>query len=222
MKKLLILIIAIILALFAYSEYKDYQRFNPKNANLTSSKTIDVNYHNQETVYNYYNALEQANSYMQMQWSANGIDVKSPEKSNASEEIAVKKYAEKLAKISFYQTILENSKELKKQGLNNDEIKFLEEQGITLEAYKLKNKTFSFHENIINLMPKKALYSGEKSPFVFELQKLLVKNGFNIPVDGVYKNITSEALKTFEENNNFLPDGKIDLLTLKMLLKKSK
>ncbi|MEJ6792525.1 MAG: peptidoglycan-binding domain-containing protein [Lacinutrix sp.] len=53
---------------------------------------------------------------------------------------------------------------------------------------------------------------------MFELQKLLVKKGYSIPVDGVYESITSEALKSFEKKNNLYPDGKIDIMTLKALL----
>ena len=68
------------------------------------------------------------------------------------------------------------------------------------------------------MMPKNTLFYGEKSAFVYELQKLLTKKGFDIPVDGVYQNITSDALKSFEEKNNLFPDGKVDLMTLKALL----
>ena len=218
MKKLLIIIAVIIIAIFAYSEYKEYQRFHPKSAHITKSRKIDVNYHNQETVYNYYDAIEQANSYMTVQWSANEIDVRTPEKNDKTHQLATKIYAEKLSRITYYETILEQSEQLKKEGLSNEDIIFLETKGISLKEYNVFSKVENFRKNILELMPNKKLYAGEKTAFIFELQKLLVKNGFNIPVDGVYQKQTSDALKTFEEKHNFLPDGKIDLLTLKALL----
>ncbi|WP_375241756.1 hypothetical protein [Lacinutrix sp.] len=60
MKKNLLFILAVIVLIFAYSEYKDYQRFHPDNANIKIAKGFDVNYHDQETVFNYYNAVEAA------------------------------------------------------------------------------------------------------------------------------------------------------------------
>ena len=54
--------------------------------------------------------------------------------------------------------------------------------------------------------------------FVFEIQKLLNKKGYSVQIDGMYRKETTEAIKSFEQKNNFYPDGKIDLLTLKTLL----
>lgn len=218
MKKILFFIIAIIILMFAYSEYKEYQRFHPENANLKVSETIDVNYYNQEVVYNYYDALEAANNYMQMQWSANGIDVRSPEDDDEETALAVAEYGKKIAKLNYFKAVLEQSKTLKSEGLSNNDIKFFESEGVSIAEYNKTKAEEDFKKEILSMLPRKPLYSGEKSVFVYEMQKLLVKKGFDISVDGVYKNITSEALKSFEEKQNLFPDGKIDVITLKALL----
>ncbi|WP_452225356.1 peptidoglycan-binding domain-containing protein [Lacinutrix chionoecetis] len=218
MKKILIFILVVIVLIFAYGEYKDYQRFHPENANIKPAKEIDLNYYNKETVYNYYEALETANNYMQMQWSANEIDVRSPEDDDEETVLAVAEYGKKLAKVNYYKSILERSQTLKNEGLNNDDIRLFETKGLSVTAYNENEKETGHKQLMLDMMPQKVLFSGEKSAFVFEMQKLLVKKGYDIPVDGVYKNITSEALKSFEEKNNLFPDGKIDIMTLKMLM----
>ncbi|MEJ6792526.1 MAG: hypothetical protein QNK89_07295 [Lacinutrix sp.] len=136
MKKILLFILAVIVLMFAYSEYKEHQRFHPNNANIPVSNTIDLNYHNPEIVSNYYNALEAANNFMQMQWSANQIDVRSPEKVNEETTYAVLEYGKKVAIINLYKAILERSKGLKADGLTNDDIKIFETKGLSIEDYK--------------------------------------------------------------------------------------
>ncbi|WP_034060307.1 peptidoglycan-binding domain-containing protein [Lacinutrix jangbogonensis] len=218
MKKILLFILAVIILIFTYSEYKEYQRFHPKNANIKPDEAIDVNYHNPETVYNYYGALEEANNYMQMQWSANGIDVRSPEDNDEETTLAISEYGRKVAELKYYKAVLEQSKTLKSKGLTNQDIKLFEAKGVSIADYNKAEATLKQKQILLDMMPQKTLFSQEKSAFVFEMQKLLVKNGYAIPVDGVYKNITSEALKSFEEKNNLFPDGKIDLMTLKILM----
>lgn len=219
MKKILIAIVVIIILIFAYGQYKEHQRFHPKNANLKVSKTIDVNYYNKETLYNYYEALEAANNYMQMQWSANKIDVRSPEDDNEETNIVITEYGKKIAKLNFYKTKLEQSFKLKKEGLINEDIALFETKGITVDAYKKERVNENYKQMLLEAMPQKPLFFGQKSPFIFELQKLLVKKGYELPVDGIYKTITSDAIKAFEEKKQLFPDGKIDVMTLKVLLK---
>jgi len=218
MKKILIAIIVIIILIFAYNQYKDYERFHPKNANLKISEALDLNYYNKETIYKYYEAIEEANSYMQMQWSANRIDVRSPESDDEETVLAIAEYGKKTAKLNYYKSLLEQSKKLKSQGLDNEDIKLFEAKSLNPEDYKKQESANKYKQMILDMMPQKALFIGEKSAFIYELQKLLVKKGQTIAIDGIYKNITSDALKVFEEKNGLFPDGKIDVMTLNLLL----
>ncbi len=219
MKKLLIAIIVIIIAIFAYNQYQTYQRFNPKNTDYKVSQNIDLNYHNPEVVFNYNTAIQDLNSYITMQWSANRIDVRNPEDDDAQTVLVVKAYAEKLAKVKFYETILEQSKQLKDKGYSNQGIKTFEDTGLTEAAYTKQLESEAFKNRLLSQLPKGNLRSGEKSAFIFEIQKLLVKKGYDIPMDGVYKSITQNAILDFETKANLFADGNIDQLTLEALLK---
>ena len=215
MKQILIGVSVIIIALIAFGKYQQYKRFNSTQTKHVISESIDLNYHNQELVMNYYEAVELLNTYVSTQWSANKIDVIKPKKDNNRTKIAVGEYARKLAKVNYYESLLEQSKVLKKKGLSNGEIKLIEDKGVTYKSYQK-----SLNQNKIKSMfnPTNSLSLGEKSAFVYEVQKLLTQKGYDIPVDGVFEKITSEALRVFEEKNQLYADGKLDVITLDLLL----
>ncbi len=218
MKKILIFILTVVILIFAYNEYKDYKRFHPKNVNYLVNENIDLNYHDQSVVYDYNEAISALNGFVITQWSANEIDVRHPEDDDAQTQYAVSEYSKKLAKVKFYEAKLTQSKTLKSKGLNNVDIKNIESKGFSADKASNSIALEKFKEMMLKSIPKTNLIYQEKSAFVYEMQKLLVKKGFDIPVDGIYKSITSEALRNFEEKNQLFPDGKIDLLTLYKLL----
>ena len=51
--------------------------------------------------------------------------------------------------------------------------------------------------------PSIAIKTKDESAFIYEVQKKLVKNGFNIRVDGIYWQETSDAIKTLKRNISF-------------------
>ena len=63
------------------------------------------------------------------------------------------------------------------------------------------------------------LKMGAKGAAVWELQKLLNANTDSIPQDGIFSLITTNRLKTFQENNGLFPSGEVDEKTLKALIK---
>ncbi len=215
MKQILISVSVIIIALVAFGKYQQYKRFHSTETKHIISKTIDLNYHNKAIVMNYYDAVEALNTYVSTQWNANKIDVIKPQKDNSLTKLSVAEYARKLAKVNYYESLLEQSNNLKAKGLSNEEIKLIEEKGMSFEAYQkslAKNKIKSMFN------PAYSIALGEKSAFVYEIQKLLTQKGHNIPVDGVFEKITSEAVKVFEEKNQLFADGKLDVITLDLLL----
>ncbi|PQJ72590.1 peptidoglycan-binding domain-containing protein [Polaribacter butkevichii] len=214
MKQLIILLLLIIAFSIGFGKYQEYKRYNAPNVNYKTTKKLDLDYYNQETVLNYYKAIEDVNSFVKMQWTANDIDVRTPEDDTEKTKLAVKKYANKLAIIKYYESKLENSQILKANGLNNKEIQFLEETGTNFKAYQK-----SLAKNKIKRMfnPDKALINGHKTAFIYEIQKQLNKKGFEITTDGVYKIETLNAIKIFEEKNNLFADGVLDILTLDTL-----
>ncbi|SDS07368.1 Putative peptidoglycan binding domain-containing protein [Polaribacter sp. KT25b] len=216
MKQLIIFILIIIAGLIGYGKYNQYKRYNSPQINYKTDKKLDISYHNQDLVLRYYEAVENLDSFTMLQWSANNIDVRTPEDDDDATKNAVNTYAKKLAKVNYYEMILENSLQLKEKGLSNNEIKFIEENGIDLASYK-KEVNFKIIKNLFD--PKVNLYKGEKNAIIFEVQKRLNDLGSNIKIDGVYRTETLEAIKNFEEKNNLLADGFIDELTLELMFK---
>ena len=45
-----------------------------------------------------------------------------------------------------------------------------------------------------------------------------MEKGYEIPIDGLFRDITFNAVRVFEEKNGLFPDGKIDMLTLEYLV----
>lgn len=214
MKQIIIFLLIIIALLIGYGKYSQYQRYSSPEVNYVTDKNIDVSYHNQELVMNYYEAVEALDRYVMLQWSANEIDVRTPENDDIETKVAVENYAKKLAKVHFYEAILENSNNLKEKGLDNKEIKFIENEGIDFKTYKRKLK----YEKIKNLFNSDVkLYNGEKNAIIYEVQKELNRKGDSVTVDGVYRFETLNAIKDFEKKNNLLADGYLDDLTLEMI-----
>ncbi|MFY9242375.1 MAG: peptidoglycan-binding domain-containing protein [Polaribacter sp.] len=214
MKQLIIILLIIIAGIIGYGKYSQYKRYNSPAVDYKTEKNIDLTYHNQETVLKYNEAIEDLNSFIMLQWTANEIDVRTPEDDDIATKVAVEKYAKKLAKLNFYENILENSSILKEKGLSNDEIKFMEINGSDFESYKRK-KNFDQIKSLFD--PKLNLYNGEKNAIVFEVQKRLVELGNDIQIDGVYRIETLNAIKSFEQKNNLFSDGLIDVLTLEKM-----
>lgn len=214
MKQLIILLLLIIAFVIGFGKYQQYKRYNSPNVDYKTEKKLDLEYHNQELVINYHKAIEDLNSFVMMQWTVNGIDVRTPEDDDEETKLAVNKYTKKLATIKYYESKLEKSAALKKEGLSNKEIKFLEEKGIDLKAYLHQQKV-----NKIKSMfdaDSKMVY-GQKSALIYEVQKKLLASGIELKVDGLYKIETLNAIKNFEEKNNLYPDGLLDILTLDAL-----
>ena len=217
MKQIIIFLLVIILLLIGYSQYKQYKRFTPPEYEYIKNESIDLNYHDKSLLLDYYKAIEHLNGYVITQWSTNDFDVRNPGDDDEDIQAAVAVYNDKLGLVKYYEDQLVKSKNLKQKGLNNADIMLLEKKGITQDdlekAESNKNIVALFKNNISQLR------LGQRNAFVYELQKLLVKRGFEIPTDGVYAEITQDAVRNFEESKGLFPDGNIDILTLEALLK---
>lgn len=59
---------------------------------------------------------------------------------------------------------------------------------------------------------------GDNSAYVSDLQKMLVKKGWNIATDGAYGPKTEQAVKEFQQKNGLTVTGSIDTNTLNKLM----
>jgi hypothetical protein len=219
MKQLIIFLLLIIALLIGYGKYSQYQRYNTPEIDYTTDTKLDLEYFDKNLLLNYEEAIADLNTYTRLQWSANGIDVRTPEDDDTETNVAVSAYSKKLAKVHFYEKVLNNSSNLKDKGLTNKEIKFLEENGIDIETMRKKTR-FQVIKSLFTTNIK--LYNGEKNALIYEVQKELNKNGADITIDGVYRVETLNAIKKFEEEHNLLADGYLDALTLETIFQYEK
>ena len=214
MKQLIILLLLIIAFIIGFGKYNQYKRYNSPNVDYKTKKSLDFEYHNQDLVINYYKAIEDLNSYVMTQWTANSIDVRTPEDDDDETKLAVTKYGEKLATINYYENKLEKSSTLKTKGLSNSEVKYLEETGTDLKSY---NNLLAINKIKSMFNANKEIISGQKGALIYEVQKKLIANCYEITLDGVYQIESLNAIKNFEEKNNLFADGVLDVLTLDAL-----
>ena len=218
MKQILIVILVVILLIFGYNQYSNYKRFHSPGVDYTSNKKIDLNYHDKNFLLNYYQAIEDLNSYVRIQWVTQDVDVRNPEDDDEDTKNAVLGYNKKLGLVKFYEDKLVESAVLKNQGISNKEIIVFEQNGLKAKDYNQYLKRKFLIDTYKSNPEKYSLKVGDYSSFIFELQKKLVEKGHEIPIDGLFRDITFNAVRAFEEKNGLFPDGKIDMLTLEYLV----
>lgn len=219
MKKIIIVLLSIILLILGFNLYTKYKRFHSPGTDYVSNQKIDSNYYNQATLLNYYQAIEDANGYVRMAWATESIDVRNPDDDDDDTKAATAIYNKKLGTIKFYEDKLVQSAKMKSEGLNDNDVKLFEESSYKSKDYNEFIKRKFLMDTFKSNPEKYSLKVGDYSSFIYELQKILVKKGHNIPIDGLFRNITFDAVYAFEKKNGLFPDGKIDAVTLNYLLR---
>lgn len=219
MKQIIITLLLIILGILGYKQYKQYKRFHSPGIDYIASKQIDTNYYDQAVLLNYFQEIEELNAFIRLQWSVYDFDVRNPDKEDQDEKNAFTYYTKKLGTIKFYENKLIASADLKKKGFTNQEIDFIEKNGNKKLDYKDLIKKMELLEIFKSNPEKYSLKIGDSNSFVFEIQRILIQKGYEIPMDGIYKLITLNAITEFQRKNDLYPDGKIDLITLNLLFR---
>lgn len=219
MKKIIIVLLSIILLIMGYNLYSRYKRFHSPGTDYISNQKIDYNYYNQATLLSYYQAIEEANSYVKMAWANESVDVRNPNDDDNDTKAATSIYNKKLGTVQFYEDKLVQSAKMKSEGLSDNDVKSFEESGYKLKDYNEFIKRKFLVDTFKSNPDKYSLKVGDYNSFIYELQKILVKKGHNIPIDGLFRSITLDAIYAFEKKNGLFPDGKIDAVTLNYLLR---
>ncbi|WP_405379070.1 peptidoglycan-binding protein [Nonlabens sp. Asnod3-A02] len=217
MKPIIIFLLLCILGFISYDFYKDWNRFHAPEYHYQTDATIDKDYHDSSVVMDYHAAIQDLNSFIKLQWTANDIDVRLPEDDDLETTLAVEKYAEKLARVTYLEQKLAQSASYKSNGWNNQQIIDFENNHSSPEEIKtIKQK--SLIKQLYNNHWENSQRIGAKNVLIFEIQKKLIAQGYDMSLDGVFAKATMEALADFESKNNLFPDGKIDVLTFEALM----
>jgi hypothetical protein len=208
MKRIIILLVFLTIIVFGFSQYYKYSRFNaPNSYDYAVAEGIDANYHSQSILADYYTTAYQIGALAREMWFNHGIDVLFADKSDIQSMNASLAYNQLLAKAKMLEGKLKESKRLKGVGFNNEAIKYMEEKGISEANYK-----------VYQLLGDVPLKNGDKSEQVWDLQELLVKAGYEIPVDGFFSDKTESAVKEFQKAKNLYPSGVADMKTKKLIV----
>lgn len=202
MKQIIIFLLIVIVALIGYGQYSKYQRFSLKNYGYQIPEDLDVSKADQKTLLDYQEAIEAVNGYVITQWSAHKIDVRNPKKDNERTQAAVSTYRNKLAAVKFYeqQITLEGTAQTEPVETPQGDI----QKELVREMFAAQNS--------------QTLRVGARGALVFEIQKLLIARGYDIPLDGIYRTETLNAVQSFEQEKSLFADGIIDAITLHHLL----
>ncbi len=204
MKAIIIVLLAIIVGIMGYNFYHSWHRFHPPNYHYVAEVEVPENHPDKSLLLDYYEAVEKLNGYVITQWSANGIDVRNPEDDHDATKAAILEYASKLATVKYFEGQFFE---------NNTKVETPKELSAQEKRKQLIEKMF-----YINPLANE-FKLGEKSALIYEVQRILIEKGDTIQHDGLYRLETQTALKDFEAKNGLFPDGKLDALTLEVLLK---
>jgi Putative peptidoglycan binding domain len=209
MKRLFYLVTIISLPLIVFFEYDRYRRFHPPSEyGWPVHADIDPDYHDPEAVKRYIELGEGAASYARYIWKKQGIDVKRENPSDPEAKAYADTYRRYLASARHLEQKLLQSADLKKRGFSNEQIRRIEQEGISPETLQIKELT---ENKVLSVI-------GDEGPLVFEIQTLLKKRGLNLPVDGIFRDETDRAIRLFQQEQSLYPSGKMDERTFRRLL----
>ncbi len=197
MKKLIVGIIVISLLAIVFFQYKNYRRFNPPaDYEYAISESIDINYHDQSLLEEYYSKVFEIGSFARSQWRTSGVDVRFPDMDNVGEINAAKYYTSLQSRVAFLEQMLEGSNQLKSEGFSNAEIIRIE-SGLPTELVKAG----------ITKEDLSALQIGDNNRLVWMLQEKLIEKGYPHQLDGLFGIDTQNSLITYQTDNNLFPSG---------------
>ncbi len=213
MKKLFKGLVIVLLALILYVQYSNYKRYSPPSYfNYEINDSVDVNYYDPLMVQEYFKSAYEIGRFARQLWFDRGIDINFQNVEETEIKEAANYYQNLLSITQIIERKLVLSGRLKNEGFTNNDIKLIFEQGVVPGQVKYQ-KLLKEHLNLNNLT------KGDISQEVWELQKLLIAKGYKIPKDGTFGQETHSALIEFQKSKDLFPSGKVNIATIKELIK---
>ncbi len=202
MKQIIIFLLLVIIGIMGYNIYTKHERFSLTGYEYKIPEDLDLKDVDPGLLLDYYEAVENVNGHIITQWSTNEIDVRNPKKDNGATKAAVNEYREKLAAVAYFETKLRNPKEKPEE---KPQVEVNKKKELILKTFYANPKA-------------NELRIGESNALVYEIQRMLIEKGDSIRHDGLFRTETFNSLRNFEEKNGLFPDGKLDAITLHLLL----
>ena len=214
LKLFIVLILLIIVGSWGYHRYTQHKRYeNISRFDYLPKDSIDYSYYDRSALYTYLDNCNKLTDLAKTLWLKNGIDIRTAQSGYGEIQSRINRYHSLLNYTKILETKLSESKDLKDQGLGNDVIEMILEKGITVGAVeneKDKQAAYEFLKGK-NVSPHSAKNE------IWEMQKLLNENDYNVSISGVFDASTDSALYDFQRSNNIYPSHVCDDITLKKL-----
>ncbi len=208
MKRLAWLIVILAVPIIVYFQYKKHKRFNPPTLySYPTNDSIDVQYFDPSIVLQYYKNVYTIESVSRQLWYEKGIDIRFPDLTIEGSRSELDYYTSLWATTKILEKQLINSTRLKSQGLNNIDIRRIVVEGVMPSTINLDR--WRMLEN---------LKQGNEGQPVWELQKLLIDKGYELPFDGVFGLETYDQLIEFQKSKGLIPSGIVDIKTITKLV----
>ncbi len=213
----LFLLVFIFLALAGFKAFHHYQMHrryeNISRFDYFSLDSIDYNYYDQATLRIYLDNCQSLTDIAKTLWLKDGIDVTKTKDAFGEAQSRINRYYRLLRYTQALEGKLIQSQDMKDQGLTNEDIRIILDKDITIGAVESEKDKMAAFE----YLKGKNVSGASKPNEIWELQKLLNANDYNLTINGIYDASTDSALLDFQKENNIYPSHSCDDVTLRKL-----
>jgi hypothetical protein len=213
-KLVIFLVLVILIGSWGYHRYSLHKRYdNISRFDYLPKDSIDYSYYDRTVLSTYLDNCNKLTDLAKTLWLKNGIDIHTAKTGYGETQSRINRYQSLLNYTKILESKLTESKDLKDQGLGNDMIEVILEKGITIGAVENERDKITAYEFLKgkNVSPHSAKNE------IWEMQKLLNANDYNVGINGVFDAATDSALYDFQRSNNIYPSHICDDITLKKL-----
>jgi hypothetical protein len=207
-------LLLLILAGWVYHRYNVHKRYeNISRFDYLPKDSIDYSFYDQQALATYLNNCSRLGDMAKTIWLKSGVDVHQNKAGYGETQSKINRYNALLKYTKILEGKLSESRDLKDQGLDNEVIEAILDKGITIGAVENerdKNAAYDF-------LKGKNVSAQSPANEIWELQKLLNANDYNIAINGIFNAATDSALLDFKKSNNLYPAHICDDMTLKKL-----
>ncbi len=191
MKQLFFLLLALVLLAILVFEYRAWRRHRSSDAYAYAiDSTINWQEPSPLLVKEYLLGVEELAQYGRFAWAKHGVDVLTDSPTDP----------ESGPFVTTYQLMLSSVRALEIQ------LKHPRDSFAALPA------------DVARLLDNPILAKPlDQSALVFEIQKKLTEKGYQMPIDGIYKDETRASVLAFQQANQLYPSGLVDQITLERL-----
>jgi hypothetical protein len=207
-------LLLLILGAWGYHRYSQHKKYeNISRFDYLPLDSIDYSYYDQAVLDKYFDNCQKLTDQAKALWLKKGVDIHTDKTGFGETQSQINRYQVLLKYTKVLEAKLSESKDLKDQGLGNDVIEAILDKGITIGAVENEKDKMAGYDFLKGRNVSAHSAPGE----IWELQKLLNANDYNININGIFDASTDSALLDFQKGNNLYPSHICDDMTLKKL-----